>query len=54
MGFVDINREIKTKKLSFSMLVQIVGETLPQLYSNDSIQILLKTTWFLTLGTKPV
>ena len=36
------------------MLVQIVSELLPQLCSNDSIQMLLKTAWFLTLGTKPI
>ena len=56
MGFVEIIREIKTKNVSLpriSMLVQIVGEILPQLCSNNSIQILLKMAWFLTLGTKP-
>ena len=57
MGFVEIIREIKTKNeslLKIRMLVQIVSELLPQLCSNDSIQILLKMAWFLTLGIKPV
>ena len=36
------------------MLVQIVSELLSQLCSNDSIQILLKMAWFLTLGTKSI
>ena len=57
MGFVEIIREIKTKNVSLpkiSMLVQIVSEILPQLYSNDSTQILLKMAWFLTLGTKTI
>ena len=55
MGFVEIIREIKTRYVSllkFRMMVQIVSELLPQLCSNDSIQILLKMAWFLTLGTK--
>ena len=55
MGFVEIIRDIKTKYVSLlktKMLVQIVSELLPQLFSNDSIQIHLKTAWFLTLGTK--
>ena len=46
MGFVEILREIKTKNVSLPkliMLMQIVGEILPQLCSNDSIQILLDT-----------
>ena len=50
-------RGIKTKNVclaKISILVQIVGEILPQLCSNDPIQILLKTTWFLMLGTKPI
>ena len=45
MGFVGVIREIKTKNISLlkiSKLVQIVGEILPQLCSNDIIQILLK------------
>ena len=57
MRFVEIIREIKTKNVSLpriSMLVQIVGEILPQLCSNDSIQILLKMAWFITLGTEPI
>ena len=57
MGFVEIIREIKTKNLSLlriSMLVQIVGEILSQLYSNDSIQMLLKMARLLTLGTEPI
>ena len=57
VGFVEIIRETKTKNiplLKISMLVQIVGEILPQLCSNDSTQILLKMAWFLTLGTKPL
>ena len=57
MGFIEIIREIKTKNVSFlkiSMLVQIVGVILPQFCFNDSIQILLKMAWFLTLGTKPI
>ena len=48
MGFVAIIRAIKTKNVSLlkiSMLVQIVSEMLSQLYSNDSIQILLKMAW---------
>ena len=52
MRFVEIIREIKTKNVSLlriSMLVQIVGEI-----SNDSIQILLKMAWFITLGTEPI
>ena len=36
------------------MLVQIVSVLLPQLCSNESIQILLKMAWFLTLGTGPI
>ena len=42
MGFVKIIREIKTINVSLlkiSMVVQIVGEILTQLCSNDSIQI---------------
>ena len=57
VGFVEISREIKTKNVSLpkiSMLVQIVGEIFPRLCSNDSIQILLKMAWYLTLGTKPI
>ena len=57
MGFVEIFRAIKTKNVSLpkiSMLVQIVGKILTQLCSNDSIQILLKMAWFLTLGNKPI
>ena len=57
MGFFKINREIKTKNISLpkiNILVQIAGEVLPQLCSNDFIQILLKMAWFLTLGTKPI
>ena len=45
MEFVEIIREIKTKNVSLlkiSMLVQ----TVKQLSSNDSIQILLKMAWF--------
>ena len=56
-GFVEIIQEIKTKNVSLSktsMLVQIVGEILPLLFFNDSIQILLKMAWFLRLGTKPI
>ena len=52
MGFVEIIREIKAKNVSLpriSMLMQIVGDILPQLCSNDSIQILLKMAWFITL-----
>ena len=36
------------------MLVQIFSEFLPQLCYSDSIQILLKMSWFSTLGTKPI
>ena len=57
MGFVDIIPEIKTKYVSLlriRMLVQIFSEILPPLCSNDSIQILLKMAWLLTLGTKPI
>ena len=57
MGFVLIIRAIKIKHVSLlkiSMLVQIVGEILSQLCSNDSIQIHLKMAWFLKLGTKPI
>ena len=57
MGFVEIIRKLKTKSVSLpkiSILVQIVGEILPQLCSNDCIQILLKMAWFLTSGTKPI
>ena len=32
------------------MLVQNIGEILPQLCCNDSIQILLKIAWLLALG----
>ena len=55
MGFVEINREIKTKYVSLlkiRMLVQLGSELLPQLCSNDSIQILVKMARFLTLGIK--
>ena len=51
MGFVEIIWSIKTKHVSFpkiSMLVQIVGEILPQLCSNNSIQTLLSK------GTKTI
>ena len=47
MVFVEIIREIKTKNLSLpkiSILVQIVDEILPQLCSNEYIQILLKAS----------
>ena len=57
MRFVEIIRAIETKNVSLlkiSMLVQIVSGILPQLCSNDSIQILLKMVWFLMLGTKPI
>ena len=57
MGFVEIMRELKTENVSLpkiSKLVEIVGEILPQLCCNDSIQILLKMAWFLTLGTKTI
>ena len=57
MGFVKIIREIRSKNVSLlktSMLVQIVSEILPQLCSNDSVQILVKMAWFLTLGTNPI
>ena len=49
MGFVEIIREIKTKNVSLpkiSLLVLIVGEILPQLSSNDSLQTILKIAWF--------
>ena len=55
MGFVEIILDIKTKYVSLlrlRMLVETVSELLPQLCSNDSIQILLELSWFLTLGTK--
>ena len=45
MGFVKIIPEIKTKNASLpkiSMLVQIIGDILLKLFSNDSIQILQK------------
>ena len=45
IGFVQIILDIKTKYvylIKIRMLVQIVSELLPQLCSNDSIQILLK------------
>ena len=57
MQFFKIIREMKTKNESLpkiSILVQIAGEILQQLCSNDSIQFLLKITWFFTLGTKPI
>ena len=57
IGFAQIILDIKTKYvclIKIRMLVQIVSEILPQLCSNDSIQILLKMSWFLTLGTKPI
>ena len=57
MRFVEIIREINTKNVSLpriSMLVQIVGDILPQLCSNDLIQILPKMVWFITLGTEPI
>ena len=57
MSFVKIIRGIKTEYVSvlkIRMLVQIVSELLPQLCSNESIQILLKTAWLLTLGTWPI
>ena len=57
MGFVEIIRAIKTKNVSLlkiSMLEQIVSKILPQLCLSDSIQILLKMAWFITLGTKPI
>ena len=44
IGFVEIILVIKTKNVSLlktRVLVQIVSELLPQLCSNDSIQILL-------------
>ena len=53
MRFVEIIWEIKTKYVSLlkiRMLVQIFSELLPQLCSSDSIQILVKMAWFLTLG----
>ena len=36
------------------MVLQIAGKILPQLCSNDCIQILLKMALFLTLRTKPI
>ena len=57
MGFVEIIRVIKTKNVSLpkiSMLMQITGNILLNLFSNDSIQILQQMTWFLTVGTKPI
>ena len=45
MGFVEITQAIKTNIVSLpkiNMLVHIASDILPQLYSNDSIQILLK------------
>ena len=57
MDYFKTIREMKTKNVSLlqiSILVQIAGEILPQLCANDSIHILLKMTWFLTLGTKPI
>ena len=57
LGFVLIFRAIKTKNVSFlkiGMMVQIVGKILPQLCSNDSIQIPLKTAWFSKSVTKPI
>ena len=57
MEFVKILRAIETKNkhlLKISMLVKIVGEILPQLCSNESIPILLKMAWFLTLETYPL
>ena len=57
MGFVEIIWEIKTKNVSLpkiSVLVLIVGKVLLQLYSNDSIQILLKMARVLTFETKPI
>ena len=53
MGFVEIIQAIKTRHVSLlkiSMLVQNIGEILPQLCCNDSIQILLKIAWLLALG----
>ena len=57
MRFVEIIREIKTKNVSLpriTMSVQIVGEILPQLCFNDSVQILLKMVRFITLGIEPI
>ena len=57
MGFVEIIRAIKTKNVSLpriSTLMKIVGEILPQSCSDDSIQILLKMAWFLTLGNTTI
>ena len=57
MGFFKIIREMKIKNVSLpkiSILVQIAGKILPELCTNDSIQILLKTAWFFTLGTEPI
>ena len=54
MGFVGIIQAIKIKNVSLSkisVLVQIFGEILPQLCSNDSLQILVQMAWFLKLGT---
>ena len=55
MEFVEIIREIKTKNVSLlkiSMLVQTLCEILPQLCSNDSIQILLKMAWFFNVKSQ--
>ena len=45
MRFVEIVRVVKTKNVSLpkiSMFMEIVNKILPQLCSNDSIQILLE------------
>ena len=57
MEFFKIIREMKTKNVSLlkiSILVQIAGEILPQLFTNDSIHILLRMARFFTLKTKPI
>ena len=43
IGFVEVIQAIKTKNVS----LQIVSNVLAQLYSNESILILLKMAWFL-------
>ena len=56
MGFVKISWKNNVQDAylpKISNLGQIVSEILAQLCSDDSIQILLKLTWFLILWTKP-
>ena len=50
---VTFRKEKNASMLKFSILPPISDDILLRLCSDDSIQILFRLTWFLTLRTKP-